>query len=220
VPGTFSHCCGSQQASARRHKGVSRRHGAGPAVHVCRPDDMANRPHGPGMPPTRCGSRLHSLSRPHWTTSGLHAAAQPSPNNHSLAGQGCGSALHAAGARHLVVLHAAHDDVVVAAPEHADAGEARDVMLAAERRLLHAVHLRGAARGWAPAAGAQRQPPEPSTCGPNAGHTLSSSNSAGLRTRSRPKHSSSYRYPSPKRRAPWQSGCGRQPRGTWCAPPA
>ncbi len=153
------------------------------------------------MSPTRCGSRLHSLHRHIGAASGLHAAAQPSPNNYSLAGQGCGSALHAAGARHLVVLHAAHDDVVVAAPEHADAGEARDVMLAAERRLLHAVHLRGAARGWAPAAGAQRQPPappaEPSTCGPNAGHTLSSSNSAGLLPCSSPMRSSSYRYPKP-----------------------
>ena len=40
-----------------------------------------------------------------------------------------------------MVAHAMDGDVVVAAAEHADAGEARDVVLAAQRRLLHAVHL-------------------------------------------------------------------------------
>lgn len=43
--------------------------------------------------------------------------------------------------RHLVVFHAVHSDVVVAAAEHADAGEACDVVRAAQRRLLHAIHL-------------------------------------------------------------------------------
>lgn len=47
-----------------------------------------------------------------------------------------------------MVAHAMDCDVVVAAAEDADAREAGDVVLAAQRRLLHAVHLRPPPMAW------------------------------------------------------------------------